>query len=342
MLFFAPLLQAAGGFSISWQAPDTCGTQGDFEAGVSRIVGKPFAELGSSWQTADVVIVATADGWRLRVGVVSTSGAHRERDVLTTTCREAVQAAELIVATSLSGVVALAASPDEAAKSDDSAARARSAPVTPAAVAPSGAKPDSAKPPALATAPGAATAAPTAHETAARRTTSASALTFALAARVGLEPLLLKSATTLAWGVASLESERFKAELALGGSYPESDAVSGGGRAVTQLLTAGLAGCYGGSAHDFRLWGCVGGELGRFSATGENISNSTTTHELWSAALVQGELTHQLAGHFELVLGAQGVLAPHRIRVVESKPTVVVYTTHEQDIRPWLGVAGRF
>ncbi len=308
---------------------------------MSRIVGKPFAELGSSWQTADVVIVATSDGWRLRVGVVSTSGVHRERDVLTTTCREAVQAAELIVATSLSGVVPLAASPDDAAKSDDSAARARTAPATSAAVAPSGAEPDSAKPPALATAP-AATAAPSSHETAARRAASASALTFALAARFGLEPLLLKSATTLAWGVASLESERFKAELALGGSYPESYGVSSGGRAVTQLLTAGLAGCYGGSAGDFRLWGCVGGELGRFSATGENISNSTTTHELWSAALAQGELSHQLAGHFELVLGAQGVLAPHRIRVVESRPTVVVYTTHEQDIRPWLGVAGRF
>ena len=93
MLFFAPLVQAAGGFSISWQAPDTCGTRADFEAGVSRIVGKPFADLGSSWQTADVVIVAAADGWRLQVSVVSTNGAHRERDVLTTTCREAVQAA---------------------------------------------------------------------------------------------------------------------------------------------------------------------------------------------------------------------------------------------------------
>ena len=235
------------------------------------------------------------------------------------------------MATSLSGAGPLAASPD-ATKGDPSAPGPR--PVPPAAApvpakgaqpisAAKGAKADSAEPHFPAPP---ATSVPIARDTP-PKAAAVSDLGVALGARVGLEPLLLKSATTLVSGVASLQSERLKAELALGGSYPESYGVSGGGSAVTQLLTAGLAACYGGPAGDFRFWGCVGGELGRFSATGENITRSKTAHELWSAGLVRGELSRELSGHFALVVGAEGVLVLQRIRVVESNPTTAVYTT---------------
>jgi hypothetical protein len=343
-LLFAQQVPAAAGFSLSWQAPDACGTQADFEAGVSRIVGKSFADLGSAWRTADVVILASGDSWRLRVSVVSASGARRERNVVTATCREAVEAAELIVATSLSGAEPVAAPPDTGTAENNAgptSAGARSAPVGPAANTPKpAARPRASEP---------AKSVIASPSDTSRGASDGSRLNVALGARFGVEPLLLPTATTIGWGMLAVESRRLRAELSVGASYPESSPVPAGGGAVAQLLVAGLVGCYGAPAARFRLWGCAGGEAGRFSARGEpgaGLQNNETSSRFWAAGLVQGELSHSLAGPFDLVLGAQGVIAPHRIRVVQQIPMTKElapdYSTRPADIRPWLGVEGRF
>jgi hypothetical protein len=343
-LLFAQQVHAAGGFSLSWQAPDACGTQADFEAGVSRVVGKPFAELGSAWKTADVVIVANADSWRLRVSVVSTSGNRRERDVVTATCREAVEAAELIVATSLSGAEPIAA-PSDTRTGENSArppnAAAPSAPGGPAANTPTTAtRPRASEPAKSVVASPSGTSRGALHE---------ARLNVAVGARFGVEPLLLPTATTIGWGMLAIESQRLRAELTFGASYPESSPVPAGGGAVAQLLVAGLVGCYGAPAASFRLWGCAGGEAGRFSARGEpgaGLQNNETSVRFWAAGLVQGQLSHPVAGPFDLVLGAQGVIAPHGIHVGRQNPMTgrfsEIYRTQPADIRPWLGVEGRF
>ena len=315
---------------------------------MSRVVGKPFGELGSSWATADVVIVATADAWRLRVRVVSTSGARRERDVVAGTCREAVEAAELIVATSLSGV-APAGSGDE-----DTASSAKGESGVPSRAA-SGAQPGLTDAPQSA-GPGSASSAAQRAATVAPRQASlagvdapsvaAPPLKFALGARVGLEPELSPALSAVGWGVFALQRERLRLELMLGGVVPQSHSVAGGGRAQIYLLSAGLAGCTGSPLGGFQVWGCAGGELGQFTAAGtDGLLNGRATHKLWAAGLLQAEVSRDLKEGLSLALGAQGLLL-HPIRVVLDDAagsfSTTDYTTPVLDIRPWLGIEGRF
>ncbi|HEX3855123.1 MAG TPA: hypothetical protein VHW01_29370 [Polyangiaceae bacterium] len=301
-------------FAIDWQAPEACGTRDELEAGVARIAGKPFDELGSAWVSADVQIVAASDAFRLRVRVVSTRGAQRERDVVTASCREALEAAELIVATSLSG-------------NEAEAARTTAPPVAPPREAP---------------AKRAEPAAPPAHR-------QALPVTASLAARVGLEPLLLPSPVPIGWLLLGLETKRLKLELALGGTLHESAAVDGGGSAVASLLTAGLAACYGAPAGAFELWGCAGGEAGRFRVEGQAGSallDPRASNRFWSAGLLQGELSRQVTRGLALVLGAQGVVAGRSVRVLQSgsggNSAQPLYKTSRVDVRPWLSAEVRF
>ena len=292
-------------FAIAWQAPEACGTRAELEAGVARIAGKPFDELGSAWASADVQIVATADAFRLRVRVVSTRGAQRERDVVTASCAEALEAAELIVATSLSGNEPEAAPPGPPAKPSDLVG-------------------------------------PPVHR-------EALPVNASLAARVGLEPLLLPSPVAIGWLLLGLETKRLKLELALGGTLHESEAVKGGGSAVASLLTAGLTACYGAPAGAFALLGCAGGEAGRFRVEGEagsGLINPHASNRLWLAGLLQGELSRQLTRSLSLVLGAQGVVADRSVQVLQSgsggNGAQPVYKTSRVDLRPWLGAEVRF
>jgi hypothetical protein len=336
----------AAGFEISWQAPASCGTRADFEAGVSRIVGKPLAELGSSWASANVVIVATSDAWRLRVRVVSAGGTQRERDVVTATCREAVEAAEIIVATNLSEAEPGAAeSPSAQADSVNAAPSAATGATSAASAKAARARAQvQVQPKPVAPPQRAGRAADSAATANAARTP----LTVALGARVGVEPWLLPSATSFASLALAVESERLRAELLLSASYPEAAAVVGteGGRARAQLSSAGGLGCYGGRASAFELWGCVGGELGRFTVAGQNLIHSQTQHEFWAAGLAQLEAAWPATRALSLLVGAQGMATSRRIHVVEAVPqsanTVKVYSTSPADIRPWLGLEGRF
>jgi hypothetical protein len=302
-------------FAIDWQAPEACGTRAELEAGVARIAGKPFDELGSAWVSADVQIVAASDAFRLRVRVVSTRGAQRERDVVTASCREALEAAELIVATSLSG------------NEPDAAPPAPAPPVVPPSET-SAKQPDLAGPPV--------------HR-------QALPVTASVAARVGLEPLLLPSPVAIGWLLLGLETKRLKLELALGGTLHESEAVNGGGSAVASLLTAGLSACYGGPAGAFQLWGCAGGEAGRFRVEGEAGSaliNPRASSRFWLAGLLQGELSRPVTRGLALVLGAQGVVAGRSIQVLQSgsggNNVQPVYKSSRVDVRPWLGAEVRF
>jgi len=174
-------------------------------------------------------------------------------------------------------------------------------------------------------------------------------VTASLAARVGLEPLLLPSPVAIGWLLLGLETKRLALELALGGTLHESEAVNRGGSAVASLLTGGLTACYRAPAGGLELRGCAGGEAGRFRVEGEAGSALTNPHassRFWLAGLLQGELSRQVTRGLALVLGVQGVVAGRSIQVVQSgsggNSVQPVYRTSRVDIRPWLGVEVRF
>ncbi len=313
---------AAAGIAIRYQAPETCGTQSDFEAGVSRIVGKPISELNSAWAAAEVLIAPDADAFRLRVRVVSENGSPRERDLLVASCHEALQAAELIVATNLS------APPPQA---EPEAEPAQSAPT--------------AKHPRLTiedrpTKPGQSS-------TPARSSMPLHAL---LGVRFGLDPLLAPSAVAMGSGMLGLESSRLRLELTAGATSHASSAVAGGGAVKSSWLGAGLLGCYAAiPGRPLELWLCAGGEGGRFRAAGQsgmNLLDAHTSDSFWSAALAQAELLVHLTRSLSLAFGAQGVAALRSVHVTEHNPqtgeTVALYSTPRLSVRPWLGVDVRF
>jgi len=327
---------AAAGIAIRYQAPEGCGTQDDFEAGVSRIVGRPISELHSAWASADVSIEPSADGFRLRVRVVSDHTSPRERNLAVTSCREALEAAELIVATNLSAPPP-EPEPEPASKPKPEPANAR-----PRANGPRLTIED--RP----TKPG-AQGAQQADPTQLRAGAPPHVL---LGARFGLEPLLAPAPVALGWGMLGLEVQRIRLELTAGASSHSSKAVAGGGAVVHSWLAAGLVGCYSGPGSvgaAFQLWLCVGAEGGRFRATGEsgmNLLNAHRDDSFWSAALVQGELLARLARGWSLAIGAQGVAALRSVQVTESNPqtgeTIKLYSTPWVSVRPWLGLDWRF
>ena len=301
--------------SIEWRAPEACGSREEFEAGVSRIVGKPLNELGSSWSKAEVNIEFDRDAWQLDIVVLLNTGVSRERQVVAGTCREAVDAAELIVATSLS-------ESDSASAQNGPASEPSTAAVPVPALLPTPERPQ----------PAAPHAAPTTPEHPPSRRFSPW-----LGARVGADTRLLPTATEMAWLALGLAREPAKLELLLGATAPQSRA-AGAGRASAYLLSAGLIGCYGGSWSRLGAWACAGAELGRFTATGQGaLENRRSESVLWSAGLAQGELTWALGRAVRLALGAQGVVAFRRVELVLRPDSSLVFRTPELDVRPWLG-----
>jgi hypothetical protein len=327
---------AAAGIAIRYQAPEGCGTPDDFQAGVSRIVGKPIAELHSAWTSADVSIAASEGGFRLSVRVVPENGSPRERHLSVSSCREALEAAELIVATNLSA-------PPPAPPS-----------------APPGEENEASSAPAQAKAPRLTIEnRPTKSGTHAAEGVRSTALRggaplhVLLGARLGLDPLLAPAPVALGWGMLGLEVQRVRLELTAGASSHASSAVAGGGAVVHAWLAAGLVGCYSGSTDSrggvLRLWLCAGAEGGRFRASGQsgmNLRDAHSNDSFWSAALVQGELLARLTRGLSFAIGVQGVVALRSVHVTESNPQtgelVTLYSTPWVSARPWVGLDWRF
>ncbi len=313
---------AAAGIVIRYQAPEGCGTQDDFEAGVSRIVGKPISELDSAWASAEVSIAPNEGGFRLRVRVVSDNGSPRERAIAVTSCHEALEAAELIVATNLSAPPPEPEPDAEPAKTQPTSASPRltieDRPTKPGPAATS------------------------AH--------AGAALHPLLGVRVGLEPLLAPAPVAVGWAMLGLESARLRVELSAGASTHASSAVAGGGSVVSSWLAAGVLGCYSGvPGNVLALWLCAGAEGGRFRAAGQsglNLQNAHSDDSFWSAALVQAELLTRLTRGLSLAVGAHGVAALRTVHVTETNAqtgeTVGIYTTPWVSVRPWLGIEVRF
>ncbi len=313
---------AAAGIAIRYQAPEGCGTQDDFEAGVSRIVGKPISELHSAWASAEVLIAPSSDGFRLRVRVVSDNGSPRERNLAVTSCREALEAAELVVATNLSA-------PPPEPQTQPAPAETKPTPAQPRLTIEDR---------------------PTKPESNANSIHSGRPLHALLGARLGLEPLLAPSPVAAGWAMLGLESTRLRLELSAGATTHASSAVAGGGSVVSSWLAAGLLGCYAGvPGNVLALWLCAGAEAGRFRASGQsglNLQNAHSNDSFWSAALVQGELLARLTRGLSLAVGAQGVAALRTVHVTEvnaqTGETVGLYATPWVSVRPWLGLEVRF
>jgi hypothetical protein len=318
----------AAGIAIRYQAPEACGTQDDFEAGVSRIVGKPISELNSAWASAEVLIAPDAEAFRLRVRVVSETGSPRERDLLVASCREALEAAELIVATNLSAPPPEAA-PEAAPGAAPEPVAARAEPKHPRlTIEDRPTKPEQSSAPA--------------H--------SGPALHALLGARFGLDPRLAPSPVAAFSGMLGIESNRLRLELTAGATSHASSAVQGGGAVISSWLGADLLACYAGIAGGrLQLWLCAGAEAGRFRAAGQggmNLRGAHTNDSFWSAALVQGELLVRLTRQLSLAFGSQGVAALRTVHVTEHNPqtggTVNLFSTPWLNVRPWLGLDLRF
>jgi len=314
---------AAAGVALSYQAPAGCGSAEQLEAGVSRIVGKPISELHSAWASANVSISLSEGGFQLSVRVMSDNGSPRERNLAVSTCAEALEAAQLIVATNLS---APPPEPEATSEADQASDTAKGPRLT--------IEDRPTKPGTQATQPPVAPL----HG-------SASALHPLLAARVGLDPWLAPTPVVLGWAMLGLELKRVRFELSAGASSQASSAVPGGG-------AAGLVGCYSvgpGAGGTFRLWLCAGAEGGRFRASGEsgmNLLNARSNDSFWSAALGQGELLVRLTPGLSLAVGVQGVAALRTVNVTQSNPQtgelVRLYSTPWVSARPWLGLDFRF
>lgn len=335
-MIFGARLAFAAGFSIAWQAPESCGSERDFEAGVERVVGKPLAELDSAWKSARVVIDEQAGAWCLRVRVTSASGARRAREVRASSCREAVEAAELIVATSLS------AAPTSDDTAPDSSEAEPATELATKAAAPNAPAPPPAAPPR-------APSEPTQVSSTERAASRAQRPAFTIGARLGLEPWLLPNVTSFGALVAGLESNPLRGELSLLATYPESNAFAGGGGAKAELFAADLLGCAGAHASRFFIWGCLGGEAGAFHVAGKPGAMLTNEHgrtEPWLAALAQVEVGRELGAGLSLALGGAGMATTRRIRVLETgaQPDVTteLYSTRRASLRPFLELSGRF
>ena len=97
LLFFGSISGSAHAFDFGWDAPAGCPTAAFVEAEVTRIVGRPWLELGASWRQAEGAITPEGKGFRLRLRVILASGATSERYVVAPSCTEATEAAVAIL-----------------------------------------------------------------------------------------------------------------------------------------------------------------------------------------------------------------------------------------------------
>jgi hypothetical protein len=325
----------AAGVEIHWQAPIECGTKAHFEAGVSRTVGKPISELESSWTSADILISRRRAGWSLLVRVRADNGTQQERAVATTTCHEAEEAAELIVATNLSSAPSETIDEQPASsktkrgkepKEEESASQAGVRPP------PERVRQDD----------------PTSDEesvSSPRTRQKRHSVSVLVGVRAGLEPLLLPAPEGLGWAVVGLRAESWKVEASVAATTPEMESIAGGGSVRASLIASDVLGCLGGRALALRILGCGGAEAGRFvvaGGSGSALVNPRTRRDFWFAALVQGEISWPLSEILAVAAGVQGVVATRQIRVVRSNPqtgnALVLYSTGVVDVRPWLGL----
>jgi hypothetical protein len=311
-----PCRAGAAGLTLEWSAPSECGTRAELEAGVEHIVGQPLSALASSWSEVKVAIEQASPGsYRLVVLVVAGSGARRERSVVTGTCREAVEAAELIVATSLGG--APPAESSEPLPSSEPTALPQPEPEPAPSAQPAPIPP--------VPAPNAQPSRPPASE-----------FRLAAGARVGLEANLLPKASEFAALALAAGTDAFTLELSAGSTLWVHDPVPPGTVGLL-LQRAALDACARFTRGSFALEPCAGLELGRLIAEGKDLPAASTQTGFWSAALLDGRVAWRVKPAFSWVGGLELAVPLRRLEVALA-PGKQIFLTPPVGFRPFLGI----
>jgi hypothetical protein len=333
LLLRAPSAEA-GSFALEWDAPKECPDASFVESEVTRVVGRPWQELGAQWRKVSATITAEAGGYRLRMSVVPHAGLESQRSILGASCTEATEAAVAILTAGMglgdarAGVVGgetLAgtagggqASTDGALSTDGSASMDGTASTEQAAPLDDG-RSD--------------TPAASERESAPARTV--------LVANVGLDFGTLAAVAPFAqlWG--GFELDRFVL-LGFVGATGSVVGEVGGGRAGAQmfLLMGGVAGCVLVTQSGPVVSGCGGIEVGSLEASGFGAAESRDGRAFWSAGVLRAALDWHITGPTVLSAGVNGVFPMRQLHVALNPEEV--HQTPAVAVRPWLGLGWRF
>jgi hypothetical protein len=299
-------------FALEWVAPEECPSERFVEREVTRVVGRPWAELGVEWRQARAVITAEAGGYRLRVNVVTQTGIASERSVVAASCTEAAEAAVAILTAGMAAAGAIAEPPAATRDTEVMAARA--------------------EPRAEADRDGV--------ERAERSGPGVPAVPV-LSARVGVDFGTLAATAPFAELAGGVELGPFAALGFFGATGSVLGQVDGAAAGAEMfLLMAGFLGCVRMDVSDLVASGCGGVELGRLQARGFGTAEARDQQAFWSSGIAEGVLDWHITETSLLSLGVAAVLPFRHLQVVAGPEPV--HRTPSVAARPWLGLGLRF
>jgi hypothetical protein len=296
---------AADGLALEWSAPAGCPSAAFIESEVTRIVGRPWGELESSWSKVSASVVPESERFRLHVDLITATGGASERSVSAASCTEASEAVVAILTTGI-------------APSDK---RSGAEPSSPAR--PSRGRPEVADRERGAAAPGAVAVRPV------------------LGANLGVDFGSLPAAAPFAQLMAGVELGPLAVLGFVGATGRVLGQVEGStAGADMSLFMAGLLGCLRITETRVSPNVCAGIELGTLAARGFGTSAPRDDDAFWSATLARGALDYRIGGASTVSLGVTAVVPFRHLRVVLSPEEV--HRTPSVAARPWLGLGVRF
>lgn len=319
---FEAIPSPARAFDFGWAAPAGCPSAAFVEEEVSRIVGRPWRELGAAWRRASAAITSEGeDAFRLRLTIAFANGSTNERSVTASSCTEAAEAAVAIL---VAGIAPEATSPP---------------PASPAGAG----EPETGS---LAGGSDEARAAvddvpPRDSSSASVDAPSRSEVTPVLGAQLGADVGSVASVAPFAQLHAGIEVERFAFAGFIGATgRVDGEADTSGAGARMFLLMAGASGCYAAIRPNPVLWGCAGVELGSLEASGFGASDGRDARALWSAGFLRGALDWNITDAAVASIGLAAVAPFQRLRVVLSPEEV--HRAAALAVRPYVGLGLRF
>jgi hypothetical protein len=303
---------AALPLELEWTAPEECPSVRFIESEVTRVVGRPWAELGVEWRQARALITPEAGGYRLQVNIVAQTGAVSERSVVAASCTEAAEAAVAILTAGMAAGHAMADAPagtpdrEATARGSDGIAEADGAKVEPTESSDAGVP-----------------AVPL------------------LNASVGVDFGTLAVAAPFAELTGGVDLGRFAALAFIGATSSVLGQVDGAAAGAQMFLwMGGLLGCVRMNAGDLVASGCGGVELGSLQARGFGTAEPRDQRAFWSAGIAEGVLDWYITETSLVSLGVAAVLPFRHLQVVAGPERV--HRTPDVAARPWLGLGLRF
>lgn len=280
---------------FTFQSPTGCGSREQIDAGVERITSKGLEALISEGFRVDLRLMQVGEHWPVRVSFTLPDGKQHQRQLTANSCEAALNAAIVVLATSLAkghefepGVEATAvATPPEAEPTPALPTASTAPPPRPVrAVTRSRAEPK----------PRAERARAPLHLFAAASFGADVGWIPAPLAQLNLAAGIRRRDTSLAGFFAVTNS----ATLELAGPTET---------AQVSLLLAGAELCTRLLGRQPALKGCASGELGRFHARGDQVVGAKAQNSLWAAGGLAVGVDWQLLPRLAIQAAATGVLA---------------------------------